>query len=65
MATGQAYVSAAPLGRLLFIFALLLAGSALDNGLAWTLIISVICMMLMLEAMRMNRATAKTHSEPK
>jgi CDP-diglyceride synthetase len=52
------------MGRLLFLFALLLAGSAFDNGLAWTLIISVICMMLMLEAMQMNRATAKTHSEP-
>jgi hypothetical protein len=52
------------MGRLLILFALLAAGSVLDNGLAWTLIISVVCMMLVLEAMRLGRAGADRGSEP-
>ena len=52
------------MGRLLILFALLAAGSVLDNSLAWTLIISVVCMLLVHEAMRMRRVRGSGDSEP-
>jgi hypothetical protein len=52
------------MGRLLILFALLMAGSALDNVLAWTLIISAIGVMLMLEWTRMKRTTDGHPTQP-